>query len=298
MQDKRAWAELALACVCLIWGSTFVLVKNALDDISPALFLAIRFSLGGLVLGILYLRNRTPRPRQWTGGIVTGVFLYAGYFLQTLGLRYTTPAKSGFLTGLYVVLVPLLAAAVYQKPPRIPEWIGVLLATTGIGLMTLTTARLEIGTGDLLTIGCAFAFAAHLLLLSHYSKKIEIEWLALLQISTCAVLAMITFPISEAPFVRWTPGVLWALGITSILATAFAFLIQTWGQKYTTATRAALIFSLEPLFAWLTSYVFEREILTRQAVAGAGCIVAGILLVELKPSRRQEYSKRKLPSSS
>jgi drug/metabolite transporter (DMT)-like permease len=287
MRATHRFAELGLAFVCLLWGSTFVLVKNALEDISPALFLAIRFSIAAVLLTFVYLARREPGPRLWVGGIVAGLFLYTGYFLQTLGLRFTSPAKSGFLTGLYIVLVPLLTAAVYQKAPGLSEWVGVSLATVGMGLMTLNTANFAIGMGEALTVGCAFAFAVHILLLARYSTQVQIEWLTLLQIGTCAVVALATCPVLETPFVRWSTGVLVALGVTSVLATAVAFLIQTWGQKYTTATRAALIFSLEPVFAWLTSYVVEHEVLTRQAFAGAGCILGGILIVELKPLERR-----------
>jgi drug/metabolite transporter (DMT)-like permease len=155
-----------------------------------------------------------------------------------------------------------------------------------MGLMTLTTARLEIGAGDLLTVGCAFAFAVHILMLGHFSKRMATEWLTLLQIGACAVFALLTCGFLEAPFVRWTPRVIVALAVTACAATALAFLLQTWGQRYTTPTRAALIFSLEPVFAWLTSYVFEHEVLTGQVLGGAGCILAGILLVELKPLQR------------
>lgn len=282
MKSTPRLAELGLASVCIIWGSTFVLVKGALDDISPALFIGIRFSIAAAALGMVVAVRRKAPPRLWVGGIVVGVALFAGYFLQTLGLRFTSAAKSGFITSLYIVLVPLLAAAVYQKAPGFSEWVGVLLATAGIGLLTLTTARFTIGLGDALTIGCAFAFAVHILLLGNYAKYGQTEWLTLLQVATCALVSLGTCRFLEAPFVRWTPRVLLALAVTSLLATALAFFIQTWGQQHTTPTRAAVIFSLEPLFAWLASYVFEHEVLTRQAVAGAGCILAGILVVELK----------------
>lgn len=289
MKAPRRFAELGLALVCLIWGSTFVIVKNALDDVSPALFLGIRFSLATLALGLVYAVRKTPEQRRsWRGGILAGVLLFAGYFLQTLGLRFTTPAKSGFITGLYIVLVPLLLAIVYRRAPGLSEWLGITLATIGMGLLTLTSTRFEIGLGDALTIGCAFAFAIHILVLSYYSKRVPTEWLTLLQVGSCAVVALTTCNFLEKPFIRWSTMVIVALTVTSLLATALAFYVQTWGQKHTTATRAALIFSLEPLFAWLTSYVFENEILTHQAVAGAACILTGIVIVEWKPSRRGE----------
>lgn len=285
MTPKHRFAELGLAAVCLIWGTTFVLVKNALNDISPALFIGIRFTLAALILGIVYGIRSGAEPRRWGGGILVGLVLFAGYFLQTLGLRFTSAAKSGFLTGLYIVLVPLLSAAVYRRAPNASEWIGVSLATIGIGFLTLTTARFEIGLGDALTMGCAFAFAIHMLLVGKYAREMRPQWLTLLQVGTCGLVSLVTCQVLEAPFVRWTPAVILALGITSVLATALALLVQTWGQQYTSPTRAALIFSLEPVFAWLTSYVFAQEVLTRQALAGAGCILAGILIVELKPIR-------------
>jgi drug/metabolite transporter (DMT)-like permease len=287
MKPTHRLAELGLASVCLLWGSTFVLVKNALDDISPVLFLGIRFSIAAIVLGAIYSVTRKPGKLTWRGGVIAGFVLFVGYYLQTVGLRYTTPAKSGFITGLYIVLVPLLLAAVYRRVPGLSEWTGVSLATVGMGLMTLTTTNFTMGFGDALTVGCAFAFAVHILLLSHYSKRMPTEWLTLLQVGTCALVAIATCNLLEDPFVRWSPGVIAALAVTSLLATALGFYVQTWGQKYTTATRAALIFSLEPVFAWLTSYIFENEILTGQAVAGAACILAGILVVELKPLERR-----------
>ena len=280
-------AEAALAAVCLIWGSTFVLVKNALADISPALFLALRFSIAAAVLAAIYFVRRQPLRPQWRAGVVTGLFLYAGYLLQTLGLQFTTPAKSGFLTGLYIVLVPLLSAAVYRRAPGFSESLGVALAIVGMGLMTLTSVAFDIARGDLLTIACAFAFAVHIILLGHYAKQMSTEWLTLLQIGTCAVVSLVACGLLEPAMVRWTPSVVVALAVTAVLATAMAFYLQTWGQRHTTATRAALIFSLEPVFAWLTSYLFEHEVFTMQSAAGAACILAGILIVELKPLDRQ-----------
>ena len=287
MNSSRRWhADLGLALVALIWGSTFVLVKSALDDVSTVLFLALRFSLAAAALAALFVARGGGRHRRrgsWRAGLVTGSFLYAGYLLQTLGLRYTTPAKSGFLTGLYIVLVPLLAAAVYRKAPGLSEWLGVAVASVGLGLMTLESASFAIGKGDLLTLGCAAAFAVHILLVGHHSRHMDSDWLALLQIAACAAIACATFWWLERPSVRWTPAVVWAVAITALPATAVAFWIQTWAQRFTTATRAALIFALEPVFAWLTSFAVAGEILSGRAAAGAVCILAGILLVELKP---------------
>ncbi|MEJ7605570.1 MAG: DMT family transporter [Bryobacteraceae bacterium] len=198
-------------------------------------------------------------------------------------MKLTTPARSGFITGLYVPLIPLLVAIIYRKLPLFSECAGITLAAIGMSLMTLDFARLTVGPGDLLTLGCAVAFAIHMLILGHYATRIDTQWLTLLQLGTCATLAALTVPWIEQPYGRWSTRVVLAVAVTSLLATALAFTVQTWGQRHTTPSRTALIFALEPVFAWLTSYLYAGEVLTRQVVFGAVCILAGILLVELKP---------------
>jgi drug/metabolite transporter (DMT)-like permease len=288
------WApELALALVCLLWGSTFVVVKNALADISTVLFLAIRFSIAAALLAGLYVARggRFSGAGGLQAGLLTGGFLYAGYLLQTLGLHHTTPATSGFITGLYIPTVPMLSAVVYRRVPRPAEWIGIALATLGMGLMTLKSASFNIGKGELLTLWCAIVFAVHILLLSHFSKRMSTDWLSLQQIAVCAAIGLSTFWWVEAVTVRWSGPVVFALVLTSVLATALAFWLMTWAQARTSPTRAALIFALEPVFAWLTSWMVEGEVLTVRAFAGAGCILAGILLVELKPAPRSRHQE-------
>jgi drug/metabolite transporter (DMT)-like permease len=256
------------------------------------LFLAIRFALATIaLLGVYALRGRSWRLGGFGAGAAVGAFLYIGYLLQTLGLRLTTPAKSGFITGMYIVVVPLLSAAVYKKVPGVWEWTGVVLATAGLGLLTLDTASLSMGIGDILTVGCAIAFAVHILMVGHYSRQMPSDWLALLQVGASAVFAISTFWALEQPFVRWSMPVIAALLITSVLATAVAFWVQTWAQQYTTPTRAALLFATEPVFAWVTSFLVLGERLTGQAIAGTFCILIGILLVELKPMATREHQR-------
>jgi len=287
-------ADLALALVAMVWGGTFVVVKDALTDVSPVLFLGLRFSAATIALGVLYVLNPPARGIHpgWTGGIITGTLLYFGYLLQTLGLRLTTPAKSGFITGLYIVLVPLASSIVYKKAPQLSELLGIGIAATGLGLLTLTGWALEIGTGDLLTLGCAVVFTFHIMVLGYYSQRMAFEWLTLLQIGTCAAIGLISFWWVETPVLHWNRQVIVAIAVTSLLATALAFTVQTWAQRYTTPTRTALIFALEPVFAWLTSFVLTNEVLSRRAAIGALMILAGILLVELKPIGRRSHQNR------
>jgi drug/metabolite transporter (DMT)-like permease len=203
--------------------------------------------------------------------------------LQTLGLRLTTPSKSAFITGLSIVLVPVFAAMLHRKRPVLSEWVGVGVATAGMGLLTLDGPWTRLNRGDLLTLGCAVGFAVHLIVVGHYAPKFGFQALTLVQVATSAVLAGALLWWVETPFLRWTPGLVFALVVTALLATALAFSVMSWAQQYTSATRAALIFSLEPVFAWATSFFLEGELLSRQATAGAVLILAGILLVELKP---------------
>jgi drug/metabolite transporter (DMT)-like permease len=288
---QSAWrAEAALAFNALVWGSTFVIVKEALDDISTILFLAFRFALATAALALVFRRRSAPMG-NWrkglAGGALAGLFLYAGYAFQTVGLRYTTASNSAFLTGLSIILVPFLAAIVYKqrRKPRSVEVFGALLALAGTGLMTLPGGRFEFNRGDLLTIACAFGFALHILALGHYARLVSYESLAVLQIATAAVLCLGTFWWMEVPLVVWSPAVVGAILITGVLATAVAFTIQAWAQRYTTPTRTALIFALEPVFAWVTSHLFAGERFSLSGAFGAGLILSGILLVELKPGR-------------
>lgn len=166
---------------------------------------------------------------------------------------------------------------------------GVLAATCGMALMTLPGGTLSMNRGDVLTICCAACYAAHILTLSHYSPEASFELLSTAQIGVSALLAWSLFRWMETPHIRWTPGVWVAILVTGLLATALAFTFQAWAQRHTTSTRTAVIFTLEPVFAWITSYLLTGESLTRRAAGGAGLILAGILLVELKPLHPQRH---------
>ncbi len=282
---NRRKAELALVANAVIWGATFVLVKAAIRDISPALFLAVRFIVATVALVILY-RSVWRGPVTWillARGSLAGAFLYSGYLLQTLGLRLTSPPKSAFITGLCTVMVPLLAALVYRIRPQASEVLGVLVASGGMGLMTLEGAVGSISRGDWLTFCCAIAFSAHIVTLGHFSEQMSFELLSVTQVGSAAVLALCLFPWVETPQFQWQPVVIWAILITGLLATALAFTVQAWAQRYTTSTRTALIYSLEPVFAWVTSLCLTGESLSGRAAAGAALILSGVLLVEMKP---------------
>jgi drug/metabolite transporter (DMT)-like permease len=301
VQAPARWkADLALATTALVWGTTFVVVKQAVASMSTMYFLALRFGFGSVCTAILFrpaLQRAASQSQQrhqlWSGlayGGLTGILLWGGYALQTDGLKYTTAGNSGFLTGLYIVLVPLISAAVYRRWPRPVELGGILIASAGMAVLTLPSVRggLHINRGDLLTIGCAVCYAFHLLTLGHFSKRYAFEPLALGQLAATALLSALALVV-EPPVAHWNVPLVAAILGTGFFATTLTFALQTWGQRYTTATRAALIFSLEPVFALATAVVIGGELLTRYSVIGGCLILGGILLVELKPPAKGEH---------
>lgn len=298
---------LLLAVVC-VWGSTFVLVKDALADVSPLLFNFLRMSLAFVSLAILY-RGHFGRIDRGAlgGGAIVGLCLAMGYQFQTAGLRLTTPSKSAFITGMVVVLVPLLSAIPglrvrHVGAPRWNAWAGALIAFTGIVLLTTPSGAgfdfRSIGAGDALTFGCALAFSFHMLALAHLSPRIPFQQLALLQIGFAAMFMAASMPLLEHPWIHWSVRVVIALVITAVLATAVAFAVQSWAQRFLPATHTALIFALEPVFAWITSFLFLGEHLSRRSGSGALLILAGIVVTELIPSSMPPTAHEGVPIST
>ncbi|MEO8025188.1 MAG: DMT family transporter [Bryobacteraceae bacterium] len=289
--SSRFRADLALVVIAFIWGATFITTKSALAHSSVILFLAIRFSIASVALAGVYLFQREGWGgwRAVGGGTAAGTCLFAGYILQTIGLKYTTATKTGFITGLYVVVVPLLAACVYRTVPRLLEVAGVAMAGLGMALMTLPKEGWALERGDALVALSTIPYAAHLLLVVRFARWCSPVALGFYQAATGAVIGLVVYRWAEEPFIQWDGQLVAALLITGLLATAGAFTLLSWAQRSTTATRSAVILTLEPLFAWLTSLMVAGEQLSLRAGGGAILILAGILLVELKPARQPEH---------
>jgi drug/metabolite transporter (DMT)-like permease len=288
-------ATLLLVFIAAVWGSTFVLVKDALRDISPLLFNLLRMVIATGALALLYHRE-LPRLRRsyLRGGLLVGLCLAAGYSFQTAGLARTTPAKSAFITGMIVVLVPLLCAVPRLRPatmraPNLAAFAGAVLAFAGILLLTTPSGTAwsvlfrSINSGDVLTLFCALGFALHVLALAHVSRDMPLGALALLQMAACTLMMALALPVFEHPHLQLSGRLLVALLIAGVLATAVAFTVQSWAQQQLSATRTALILALEPVFAFLTSYLFFGERLSTRATAGALLIMGGIAVTELLP---------------
>jgi drug/metabolite transporter (DMT)-like permease len=231
-------------------------------------------------------------------GAAAGLFLALGYQFQTVGLNHTTASKAAFITGLVVVLVPLFSAipgvaVPGLSKPTIDTYLGALFAFTGLILLTTppgsSFALLSgLGLGEWLCLACAIAFAAHLLMLAHAAPRISARRLGTLQIGFAALTMLITLPLG-GPLIFHSSKVLWiALSVTAVLATAAAFTVQSWAQQHLPASHTALIFTLEPVFAGLTSLLFLGDRLSHRALIGAALILAGILLAELRPTSRRQ----------
>jgi drug/metabolite transporter (DMT)-like permease len=281
-------ADFALAFIALVWGATFVVVKGALTEISTLYFLALRFTLGSLcmlpmLIPVFRQEQHSTIWRGLRGGFITGAILWLGYTLQTFGLQYTTAGNSGFITSLYIVFVPMISAALYRRWPRAQELAGVAITGTGMVLLTLPSLHhnFHFNFGDLLTLGCAVSFAFHMLVLGYFSQRERFEAVALGQIACVALLSFAGLP-WDPPRAHWSSGLVFAIVLTGLFATALAFIVQTWAQQYTSATRAALLFALEPVFALATAVFIGGEKTTGSALLGCGLILAGILTVELK----------------
>jgi drug/metabolite transporter (DMT)-like permease len=292
----KARAYVLMVFVVAVWGTTFVLVKDALTDATPLAFNLVRMTLAFLVLAVAYRSHwREVTRGQLVAGAVVGFFLAMGYQFQTAGLVKTTPSKSAFITGMVVVLVPLFSVFRFLRPPgaKPPRWnafVGALLAFAGILLLTLPPGSsgflpnfASVNIGDLLTFGCAIGFAFHCIALGHASPRIRFQPLALLQIGFCALFMAVSTPLLEHPHIHLTLRLAIALLIAAVLATAAAFSIQSWAQSVLPATHTALLITLEPVFAWITSFLIMGERLGLRPASGAILILAGIALTELVP---------------
>jgi drug/metabolite transporter (DMT)-like permease len=286
--SKRLRADLSLALCSLLWGATFVVVKSSLNYSSVFVFLAARFSLAAILMaafrpGVF----RTLKREELLAGGALGFFMFGGYAFQTAGLQFTTPAKSGFVTGSSVVLVPLLLGLFWGR--RLTGWVysGVFAAVFGLYFLTVPAEGIShLNRGDLLTFVAAALYAMHIILVGDYTRRHSVAALSVLQVAACAALAWVATGLSSAA--GWQTArfggqakSLLGIAICAVLATAVAFSIQLWAQQYTSSSHAAILFTLEPVFASLTSYLILGERLGSRALLGAVLVLAGILIAEL-----------------
>lgn len=278
---SRGGAEGVLLACTAIWGSTFAITKTALDDASPLLFVAARFGLATLLLAPFVLKALRRMDRRALGrGVILGVLLFLGFATQTVGLQYTTASKSGFITGMLVVLTPIFQLLIERRAPRLGNLAGVALVTVGLYLLTSPDGS-EFNVGDALTLGCAVAYAVFIVYLDVFTKEHDPSQLTFVQLAVTCLLAAASAPFLEDLRFAVDGEFLGALAYLAVFATVGALYLQARYQRETTPTRAAIIFSLEPVFAAIFAYFLRDERLGIVGVIGGGVIVTGVLLSEL-----------------
>ena len=281
LQLKLApWALLSVAAA---WGFAFVVMKDAIERQSVNNFLFTRFSLAVLVM--LLIRPQTVKHFNkdlLQRGSLAGVFLGLGYIAQTLGLERTGAAITGFITGLYVVLTPVLAWLVLKEKITRFVWLCIMVATVGLGLLSIR--GFSVGIGEMLVLASAFLFAAHIIALSKWSSGRDVYAMTIVQLAMCALLsgsASIPGGYSAPP----DSGV-WAVVVfTAVFATAIAFIVQTWSQAHMSATKVAVILTMEVVFAALFAILFGGERLTLQSAVGGVLVVVAMYLIVLKEQK-------------
>ncbi len=274
---KQSWlAALALLATATAWGATFTLVKNVLEKIDPGPFIFYRFTLAGLLL--LAASRRKLSRALMLPGLALGLLVFTGYWLQTEGLILIAPARSAFLTSLYVVMVPFCDRLLVGTRVSRPAWMASILALIGTGIM-IGGVQGRPGAGDLLTIACALMFSIHVILTARYAARHSTMGLAAVQVTVVGVAAA---PLSlAAEPSTFSSEVVWVIILTAVVTTALAFAALMWGQARVSATQAAVILSFEPVAAALTSIVWYDEPMTRGFIVGALLILAAMLISQL-----------------
>jgi drug/metabolite transporter (DMT)-like permease len=296
-KNKRQFhAEFMLATVTLFWGATFPIVKDAITEMPVMAFLWVRFAIAAILLAFIAGRRRIASldRRGWRLGILLGTLLFASYLFQTFGLERTSSANAGFLTGLGVVWVPLMAGPILKKPAAFGSKIGVGVALLGLLLLTWHTPW-TINYGDILVVICSVFVALHILGLDAFTKGYDARALTFVQIATMAVLGCIGSLIFEPTSwpQEWTSSLISAFAITAVFATAYAFWAMTTFQNRTTPTRAALVYTLEPVFAAIFSVWLAGDRLTTLGWFGGAMIVVGMIVAEVWPFLSKKYARVK-----
>jgi drug/metabolite transporter (DMT)-like permease len=279
-------SEAVLVGITVLWGTTFLVVQNALAVSGPLFFVGLRFGSAALVMAVIalpVLRGLTLA--EIRAGAMIGVAIFLGYTLQTYGLQTIPSTKSAFITALYVPIVPLLQWLALKRPPGIMAWIGIVLAFIGLALLAGPDgASIGLGLGEGLTLLSAIAIASEIILIGGFAGRVDVRRVTVVQLGTTSLLAFGLM----APMGEPVPGPSWLLILSAVglgLASAGIQLAMNWAQRTVSPTRATVIYAAEPVWAGIVGRAFG-ELLPGAALIGAGLIVAGVVISEMKPPRR------------
>ncbi len=287
------WGRLALLTTAVIWGSSFVILKNAIDGLGVMWVLAMRFTISAaLLLALAGKRLRSMSRASVRGSVLIGVCLAAAYIVQTYGLKYTTPGKNAFLTTTYCVMVPFLAWLVYKRKPGLHNVAAAVLCVAGIGFVALDAGFGEVNTGDVLTIFSGVFYALQIILMEQYISGCDSLSVSAVEFSTAAVICLVgTFAFEGTPVIP-ASGQIFAVLYLAVMCTALCFFLQAWGMKYTPSSTAAMIMTLEAVFGTIFSVILYHEQVTPRLLAGFALIFVAVVLSEtgtelLKKLRKQ-----------
>ena len=282
-------ADSLLVLITLIWGTTFTITKIGVDQIPPLLYISVRFFIAlGLMVLVFGKRFNNVNKDTIKAGLVLGFILSFGFATQTMGLQYTTASKAAFITGLSVILTPILAIFTLKRSPTGYAWFGALLAFIGLTTMSVEPGLNTIlSWGDFLELLCAIAFAFHIVTMAKYAPKHDPALLATIQIGVTAVVTGVLGLSFETIPTQVSSDIWWGIGYMGIFATGLVLLMQSWAQKYTTPTRTAIIFTLEPVFAAIFAFLILSEAVTEKTIFGGILILSGIIIAELKGEKKE-----------
>lgn len=284
VKSKEFMADMLLLCVAIGWGVTFLMVQEALNDVPVYAFLFYRFGLASVLMGFVAYRYKNYLDlKTIISGVVLGVVLFISYATQTFALIYTTSSVVAFITGFYVIFVPILLFLFFKQKIRLMAIIGTALAIVGLYLLTNNNG-VTLGFGEFLTLLCALFFALHIIFTGIYSKQYNVFLLVFIQLFTVTILSLLfSLTIENVTFnIDFTYAFYKAVIVTAVIATFIAFLVQTYMQKFTTPTKTAIIFSIEPVSAAFYSYIVINEILSTRQIIGAFLILVAMLVIELR----------------
>ena len=276
--NNKITAQIGLILVTIIWGVTFVLVKEALNDCPPFFFSTLRFGLATILATALVNQKLFQLTKnEIIGGFICGFFLFLGYSFQNFGLMNTTASKSAFITSVSVLLVPIFLVAFNLQKVKPKIWIAVLIASLGLYLLILPGGGGP-NLGDLLTTGCALGFALHIIAQDFYiKKKIRLIPFFCVQSGFVTLFSFVNAQLFESSAIIWSHQLFVAIIITGVLATFAAFIMMIWAQKILNPSETALIFSVEPLAAAMFATVFGGEILGLWGWIGGGLVCLAVM---------------------
>ena len=280
---QRYQAEFFLLLCTVLWGGTFVVIKITLEDTPPLLLVGLRFSLAALVFGALFARQiREASNSLLLKGLLLGLFMLAGFGLQTVGLGYTSVARSAFITQLLLVFTPALQIALFRRMPGRGTFAGIIIVLFGMFLLTAPESRAGLNFGDWLTLGCAVGFSLYILYIDRFATPANAAALSFFQSMFLGAFACVAALVFEDVRVKaWTPSLLLGLAYLSFLATNLVLYWQTRWQPETSPARASVIFAMEPVFATAFAVALLSEGLSGRELLGGGFIVIGMLVSEL-----------------